>query len=124
MATHRRFVCAPKDLARFTARVEQHIKREVPSKYCPTVKDFFKNALKGKVKDLEMYGLEVDEISREHMNLAVSRLSIEELHYALHHLIWQMWDYGNKNPNKVNRNSMVLYTKITEDCLYSDPTTS
>jgi hypothetical protein len=68
-------------------------------------------------REMKTYGLFADEISKQWIDKATISLRLEDLHFASHHLIWQMWDAGRKGQITVKPDRMRFFAKVTGDCL-------
>lgn len=128
----RRFVCSPEDLGRYIRLASEHLHKEEKEKdglikrlakkwNCSTRQAYF-----GYVLDIycgermQKYDIELDQTSLEFATIARMTLSFEDLHYAVHHMLWQIWDSGMNGNPKVPADETRRFGKITADCIYDE----
>lgn len=115
-STKRRFVCAPKDLEEFHDRVRSYLSNmREPGQ---SEVDCLRAHVGKRIHKLKSHGLQMDETTLESLKQWNSTYSWDDLHYVLHHIVWQIWDAHNRGVIKLNNELYQRYTQVTSDCIY------
>ena len=111
----RQFICAPADLDRFSKDSYAILSNNLD--IWPNMPSMMKHQVAHRLKQLSSYGLKPDATTNEFVAKALFTFDMVDYHYAIHHIIWQMWDAARKNEVYVSRITMEWLNKVTEDCL-------
>jgi hypothetical protein len=111
----RKFVCAPDDIEGFKKRSEMmfvKLKLETDEERIWWCRKQFTNL----IVELESYGLEIDDITVLNTMIWVRTEDLEDFHYAIHHLIFQMWWAGEHKLANIPKYRMWFFAVATKDC--------
>ena len=108
-------MCKPDDLKRFS--LEMKAVQVKWAKLFPTEELMMMRFLRAWQIEMLDYGVAPDETSREFVKKALSTYTMEDFHYAIHHIVWQMYTAGKSGIANIPAERMMFFRKVTEDCL-------
>jgi hypothetical protein len=114
-AINRKFMCVPADLERF----KESVRSLWWKNGCDTDWKKFRYSnrmIRVYSQELKRYGLQLDDISKESIRIWVKTRDLIDYHYALHHIIFQMWWAQKNNIGNVPEWRRGFLDKVTEDC--------
>ena len=115
MTTERKFVCREEDLNRFVKTCESWITDGVYAYGRPKL---ILDRLIKYLTELESYGLQMDDYSNEFFCKALETMNFVDFHYAIHHMIFQLYEAHIQGRIMLPGDRFEFFSKITSDCIW------
>lgn len=119
----RKFICTPEDIASFTKAIElgYALRAEAcRSDFKPVIsmRTYLKEQLDKFIKkECKAFQFQADDVTAAAIDKMMDTGEPAELHYALHHIIYQLIELHNERKILIYPERLEQYKKATEDCI-------
>lgn len=121
---NRKFVCTPQDIAGFNSRIIKTFnswneRQNKPKSFVSYLNNYIKHWL----SRARAHSIVLDETTREFILMYLKDKNTTNLHYAVHHIIFQLLYAHKSELINLTMRDYRFYEKVTEDCIVesSDP---